>query len=396
MNDTTRIVAVGPPPTFRQQVARAMESPLEEIEWMPSVPSAEGLLGETQMIPHVLVLSPLVKMPDAIGLAEFVAQRLPSTAVILVREEDPNGLLPLAMRAGIRDVVNMSRGSEELQEALRRAVAWSGNLRSLARPEADRPGRRGKVISVFSSKGGTGKTTLTCNLAVALAEESGEDTAVVDLDFDMGDVFALFGTQASGSLSDLIPVVEQQDRAAILARGKLFRDNLWGYGSAPDPAATSPDGHQVGRTLRAFREIFAYTVVDASAEYSDAALAAFDVSDAVCLIASLDVVSVRHLALARDTLLSLGVDRDRLRVVLNRADSKVGLTADDVERVMNLKVDAKIPSSRLVPESLNSGRPVSMREPKSEVAGAIRALARQFMPVQAASAAGRHRRSRRS
>jgi len=389
----TRVVAVGPPPTFRQQVARALEGPLEDVEWMPSVPSAEGLLGESESVPHVLVLSPMVKMPDAVGLAEFVAQRLPSTAVILVRDEDSNGLLPLAMRAGIRDVVNMSRGSEELQGALRRAVAWSGSLQALGRRGPEKIGRQGKVISVFSSKGGTGKTTLTCNLAVTLAEASGEDTAVVDLDFDMGDVFATFGMQASGSLNDLITVVEAQDRDAILSRGTVLGEHLWGFGSAPDPAAQSPDGHAVGRALRAFRDIFAYTVVDASAEYSDAALAAFDVSDTVCLIASLDVVSVRHLALARDTLRSLGVQPERLKIVLNRVDSQVGLSVEDVERVMNLKVDATIPSSILVPQSLNNGRPVSIAEPKSEVAASLKAIAQTFLPAQPAPA-GRHRRSR--
>ncbi len=390
-----RVVAVGPPPTFRQQVARALEGPLEDVEWMPSVPSAEGLLGESDSVPNVLVLSPLVKMPDAVGLAEFVAQRLPSTAVILVRDEDPNGILPLAMRAGIRDVVNMSRGSEELQEALRRAVAWSGNLQAMRRREPEKTDRRGKVISVFSSKGGTGKTTLTCNLAVTLGQLSGEDTAVVDLDFDMGDVFATFGTQATGSLNDLISVVDAQDPDAIRSRGRVLLEHLWGFGSAPDPAAQSPDGHAVGRTLRAFREIFAYTVVDASAEYSDAALAAFDVSDTICLIASLDVVSVRHLALARDTLRSLGVEPERIRIILNRVDAKVGLSVEDVERVMNLKVDATIPSSLLVPQSLNNGRPVAVAEPKSDVAESLRTIARSFLPAQAAPPVGRHRRSSR-
>jgi pilus assembly protein CpaE len=390
----TRVVAVGPPPTFRQQVARALEGPLEDVEWMPSVPSAEGLLGEGAAAPHVLVLSPLVKMPDAVGLAEFVAQRLPSTAVILVRDEDPNGLLPIAMRAGIRDVVNMSRGSQELQEALRRAVAWAGNLQALRQATPEKPSRHGKVISVFSTKGGTGKTTLTCNLAVMLAEGSGEDTAVVDLDFDMGDVFATFGRQATGSLNDLISVVEAQDREAILARGTVFGEHLWGFGSVTDPAAQAPDGHAVGRTLRAFADIFAYVVVDASADYSDAALAAFDVSDTVCLIASLDVVSVRHLAQARDTLRSLGVERERLRLILNRVDSKVGLSVEDVERVMNLKVDATIPASILMPQSLNNGRPVSMAEPKSEVAASFRAIAQTFLPPPPPSV-GRHRRSRR-
>jgi pilus assembly protein CpaE len=90
------------------------------------------------------------------------------------------------------------------------------------------------------------------------------------------------------------------------------------------------------------------------------------------------VVGVKHLSKALDTLLTIGLPRERFRVVLNRADSKVGLDASDVERVMKIRVDAMIPSSRLVPTSLNKGRPVVIEEPGSEVAQAIRSLAQRF------------------
>ena len=93
----------------------------------------------------------------------------------------------------------------------------------------------------------------------------------------------------------------------------------------------------------------------------------------------LDVVGVKHLSKALDTLLSIGLPRERFRVVLNRADSKVGLDAADVERVMKIQVDAMIPSSRLVPTSLNKGRPVVLDEPTSEVSVGVRNLAAKFM-----------------
>jgi len=104
----------------------------------------------------------------------------------------------------------------------------------------------------------------------------------------------------------------------------------------------------------------------------------FDLSDMICLVTSLDVVGVKHLSKALDTLLTIGLPRERFRVVLNRADSKVGLDASDVERVMKIRVDAMIPSSRLVPTSLNKGRPVVLEEPSSEVAQAINSLASRF------------------
>jgi pilus assembly protein CpaE len=122
-------------------------------------------------------------------------------------------------------------------------------------------------------------------------------------------------------------------------------------------------------------------VVDASVDYSDSALVCFDLSELICLITSLDVVGVKHLGKALDTLLQIGLPRDRFRVVLNRADSKVGLDSSDVERVMKVQVDAMIPSSRLVPTSLNKGRPVVLDEPSSEVAVAVRQLAGKFAEI---------------
>jgi pilus assembly protein CpaE len=144
----------------------------------------------------------------------------------------------------------------------------------------------------------------------------------------------------------------------------------------------SPGGEAVGKYLRVLRNNFAYVVVDASND-TDLALACFDLSDAICLVTGLDVVGVKHLSKALDTLISIGLPRERFRIVLNRADSKVGLDARDVERVMKIEVDTMIPSSRLVPTSLNKGRPVYLDEPNCDVSQSIRQLAKRFTGMQA-------------
>jgi pilus assembly protein CpaE len=300
------------------------------------------------------------------------------TAIVLVRDKAWNGLLPAAMRAGIRDVVDLTQGSEEIRDAIERAIVWAESLRQIRGDMQSKPSQRGKVISVFSSKGGTGKTFLATNLATAVAELSGKDTAVVDLDVDMGDVYSYFGSEPNKQVPDLIALGEGADRDTVMANAARFGENLYGFGAVPDPAMQPPAGEAVGKYLRVLRQNFAYVVVDASADYTDLALACFDLSDAICLVTGLDVVSVKHLSKALETLLTIGLPRERFRIVLNRADSKVGLDAGDVERVMKIQVDTMIPSSRLVPTSLNKGRPVYLEEPNSEVAGSIRLLAQKF------------------
>jgi pilus assembly protein CpaE len=378
------VYAVGTPQSFRQTLARALEVETDGIGWVQSATAAEEALINGDSPIDVLVLSPEVKEPDALGLAEFVGRSAPGTAIVMVRDHTWNGLLPAAMRAGIRDVVDLTQGSEELRDAVERAISWAQNLRSADMREQLSPNERGRIISVFSSKGGTGKTFLTTNLASAIAEVTGQDTAVVDLDFDMGDVFTYFGTEPSSNIVDLMLLGEGGTRDEIRSQGRKLGDHLWGYGAPSDPTAETPAGEQIGKFLRAIRSAFTYVVVDASVDYSDSALVCFDLSDDICLITGLDVVGVKHLSKALDTLLAIGLPRDRFRVVLNRAGSKVGLDAADVERVMKIQVDAMLPSSVLVPMSLNKGRPVVLEEPSSDVAVAVQSLAERF--VEAAPA----------
>src|SRR2546427_2792039 len=123
-----RVLSIGGSQVFRQQVARALQAPTEDVEWVPTVTAAEENLA--RLGPDVLVLAPAVKEPDAFGLADFVLRSRPATAVVMVRERAGNGLLPAAMRAGIRDVVDLSKGHDDLRDALERALDWSSKLKA--------------------------------------------------------------------------------------------------------------------------------------------------------------------------------------------------------------------------------------------------------------------------
>jgi pilus assembly protein CpaE len=376
------VIAVGTPQSFRTTLSRALECEPEDIGWVQSVTAAEEIMVEAREPVSVLVLSPEVKDPDALGLAEFVGRTAPMTAIVAVRDKAWNGLLSAAMRAGIRDVVDQSQGTEELRDAVERAIAWANSLRTQQGSDNGLlSSERGVVISIFSSKGGAGKTFLTTNLAAALAKESGKDTAVVDLDVDMGDVFSYFGLEPNRQLDDLIGLGEGADRDEVFANAIQLDQHLFGFGAVADPAAQPPAGEAIGKYLRVLRNNFSYVVVDASNDYTDLALACFDLSEAICLVTGLDVVGVKHLSRALDTLVSIGLPRERFRIVLNRADSKVGLDVRDVERVMKVEVDTMIPSSRLVPTSLNKGRPVFLEDPGSEVSESLRQLAHRFMAL---------------
>ena len=366
-----KVLAIGAPPTFRQDVARALNQSPEAVDWLPSVTAAEEFVVVRHMRPDILALSPEVKDADALGVADFMAKHSPATAVVLVRHTPANGLLPTAMRAGIRDVVDLSRGDGDLKEALDRAVEWTVGLHRSQDHTEDEGAERGRIISVFSSKGGVGKTFLASNLAPALAASTKQDTALLDLDLKVGDVFSYYGKEPTRPMQDLVALADRTDNEAIRGTGEKLHDHVYAYAVLPDPACESMPGETTGKMLRNLRSNFAYTVVDASNDYSDQTVAVFDLSDEIWLVTGLDVVGMRHLLIAMETLDSLGIPRERLRVALNRADSKVGVSLSDVERVLKVKVDVKIPSSEMVPQSLNRGVPVFIGQPQSDVAKSI-------------------------
>jgi pilus assembly protein CpaE len=365
------------PLSHRDRAAEALGVEPERVRWLPSATAAEAFLSDHRGSTFILLLTPRIKREDAFGMAEYVARLDPATGMVLLGDRSDEGFLLAALRAGVREVVEPTAPVTELAQALERVMDGSARIRSTRGTRLMEPAQGGgTIISLFSSKGGTGKTFLAANLAVALAAQSRADTAVLDLDLALGDTVSYFGAEAPLDLDGLAGLSERSDRVALRRAGLQVGDHLWAYAAQPESVSSSRlSGEAVAKTLRTLQRTFAYTVVDTAPVYDEQALAALDLADAICLVTALDVVAVRHLSSAFNTLLSLGIPPARFLVVLNRADSRVKLSTSDVEHVLRFQADALIPSSRLVPLSLNRGRPVYLDEPKSNVSKSIGALA---------------------
>jgi pilus assembly protein CpaE len=370
----------------------------DAVSWLPSISSAQRAIAEGVQPFDIVVLAPSVGDDEAIALAEFSARESAATAVLLVRDVAVDGSFPRLVRGGVRDVVDLTKGRNEFRDALRRAVKWNGGMRGTASDNGSR-GPTGVVVAVFSTKGGTGKTFLSCNLAAALAERSGSQVGLLDLDHDLGDVFAYFDAEPSRTLQELLTLDDGADAEAVAQLGTPLAKGITGFGSRPDPRAEPIPGAAIARMLSKLKDAFAFSVVDATSEYSDHVLAALDLSDAICLVTGLDAIGVRHMSIAIQTLQNLGVGRERLHFVVNRADSKVDLTIQDIERLLEIHVDSRIPSSPLVPRSINQGRLLWFDKRRSDVAKGVEALADRLMakltPQAVVPTNGAHRRRRR-
>lgn len=253
----------------------------------------------------------------------------------------------------------------------------------VVKSNGDAPGsRRTKVVVVISPKGGSGKTAVSSNLAVALAQRHPGRVAAVDLDLQFGDLATALSLNPEHTLSQLARA-RQIDATTVKLFLTPYANSLYFLAGATDPVdADSISPEHVSVVLPLLAENFDYVIVDTPAGLDERTLAAIECATDLLLVSSLDVTSIRSLRKALDALDTIGVTAER-RFVLNRSDAKVGLTPSDAEEAIGMQISCSIPSSREIPLSLNLGTPVTIAEPKAAVAKQLQELARCYAPVDA-------------
>lgn len=242
--------------------------------------------------------------------------------------------------------------------------------------------RHGRVIVVVSPKGGSGKTAVSSNLAVALAQLHPGRVVAVDLDVQFGDLETALSLTAERTLAQLSRAANI-DATTVKLHLTPSQHGLFLLAGAHDPVdAESISQAHVPAVLSVLADNFDYVIVDTAAGLADLTLAALECATDLLLVSSLDVTSIRSLRKAMNALDHLGVKAER-GLVLNRADSKVGLDPSDAEEAIGMTISCAIPSSREIPLSLNLGTPVVIAEPRSAVARQLQQLAQIYSPVDA-------------
>src|SRR5690242_19458753 len=284
---------------------------------------------------YVVVLGPAVEFGEAAKLAERLRRTHPSTGLVLVRPELTTEVFSSAMAAGIGAVVADGDVTTLSQSVDRFRDTWEA-LHGPAREVASAPG---KIITIFSPKGGVGKTTLAVNLGLALAGNGGSRVCVVDLDLAFGDVAITLQLVPEHTITEAIGLEDHLDYALL--------DNLLTRHEASLTilaAPTQPDvkdrmpAKLVRSVLQTLRAQFDFVIVDTSPAFDEHVLQAFDETDECILVATLDVPTVKNVKMALDTLNALNLVPQNRYLVLNRADDEVGLSAKNVESILGMRV----------------------------------------------------------
>lgn len=288
--------------------------------------------------------------------------------IILVTSGDASGLLDDALGAGVTDVLVLPQMAENVVFAIRKACHSNRHHET--------PGVEGRIVTVFSPKGGTGKTAIASNLGATLAQE-GKRALLLDLDLQFGDAAIMLGLEPDRTIFDL-----------VVAPGELDADKLAGYtirhscGLDILPAPLRPEDAElvteskVGRLLEVARYSYEIIVVDTSPFFHGPMLATLDRTDLLLLVAALDIPTLKNVRLGLQTLDLLSFPRERVRIVLNRASEKVGIKQRQVEDALETEVWKSIAADRVVPLSVNRGAPVVVADSGCDFSRGLRELAK--------------------
>lgn len=311
----------------------------------------------------------------ALDLAAVVDRDHPATSVALVATPDGD-VWRDAIRAGVRDVIEPGRVDLDLPGAIRRAAERTERVRELATVADVSTPTTGRVIVVVSPKGGSGKTMVSSNLAVSLANGGDAPVALVDLDVQFGDSASALGLAAERTIEQLVGA-GSVDSTAL----KVHLTPHEPSGAFVLCGAISPEGGDVVTPEHAAHIVdllaadFGFVVVDTPAGLDERTLVALERATDIVFVTSTDVSSIRSMAKEIALLRRLGLLQADSRFVLNRADAKVGVDIADVEAALGMTTDATVPSSRAVPLSMNQGRPIVLESPNSTAGRALSGLA---------------------
>ncbi|MCB1027052.1 MAG: P-loop NTPase, partial [Microthrixaceae bacterium] len=249
-------------------------------------------------------------------------------------------------------------------------------------PSGGGGGGLGKVVTVFSTKGGAGKSMLATSLAVSLAQRSSGPVCLVDADLQFGDVAVMLKLTPRHTIVDAVAALDRIDPNFLEQLLMTHEPSGLRVLPAPlEPAFADQIGAaemvQIVEMLRTFCSV---VVVDTPAYFNDVVLGLVEISDEILLMAGMDIPNIKNVKIGLQTLRLLGTPLEKVRLVLNRANSKVKLDVGEVERTLQLTADSLIPSDIVVPQAVNKGVPVVMHAPRSGVSKAINALAELVAP----------------
>lgn len=342
----------------------------------------EAVSKAEKLRPDVILMDINMPVLDGIAATEAISCRVSGCAIIIMSVQGEQEYLRQAMVAGAREYIIKPFTSDELISSIYRVYDMEQRRQVSIQGIAGEEKRAalGQVVTVFSTKGGVGKSTIAVNLAACLSQEFGFSVALVDLDLQFGDVAVLLNMTPRQTISDL--VIEYNHLDEELLDAYLMRHSsgvrVLAAPARPEYAEMVISQH-VEKVIKLLQKSYDYIIIDTPGIFTDPSMVALDYAHQILLILSLDLPTLKNIKLGLEVLDSLH-HRDKVKIVLNRATLELGISPGDVERSLGVSLLSQLPSDgRLVVGSVNKGKPFILSNPHSRISDSLRQLAREVV-----------------
>jgi pilus assembly protein CpaE len=335
----------------------------------------------------VLIAGPSLSTKTGLSALQAIHDETPATALVLAFAKRPDATLREIIRTGAIDLLQLPVADRNLYDAVERAISMSRSHPTeptTAVHAAAPAGNLGTVFTVSSATGGCGKTFYATNLAYYLHQYTGKRTVIIDLDLQFGEVSTALRLRPRFTISDLLSRedIDEVDLAAHIDDYVVTHDSGVMVLPAPKDPSDADRIHPVDvqRVIEAARKKFDYVIVDTPAALTEIVLAAFDLSNQLYVMATLDLPSVRHMGVFLNTLEKLKISSDNVKLILNKAERDVGLDVDQVTRLFPQGFTSVLPYAKEVTKSVNVGTPVLAFAPQSDVSRRMAAGMSPLLP----------------
>ena len=392
---TSTVPAAAPPPPVPDvRYAVAIVEPDPRLRMMlatrlPTAQQFDSVEGLTQTVrtgrPTVGVFGP--SMVNAFGFEQVhrLATVYADLGPVFAAHSLSTELLQQALRAGARDAVQIDASGD----AVAQAVARVGEVLSIpqraaaAAAQVPLPGvapslrtAPGRLVAVFSTKGGVGKSTVATNVATAMARKIDDAVTLMDADLQFGDVSVMLGIPPDHTILDALASIQYADPELMRNLVTRLDSGLLVLPAPSEPTlagSVSPD--DMTAVCAALQGISGHVIVDVPTSFDDTTLAVLEAADDVLLVASMDIPSVKNLKVGMQVFDLMAIAGPKLKLVLNRSNAQVKLDVREVEHVLGLRAAFPVPYDIAVPLSINAGIPVVMHDPRSAAARAFENIA---------------------